>query len=260
MSTLSPFLDLVRMSAADIDKAAILRDTLRDLEVMTQTVVESATLLTPPDPTTVPGKMYLVPSGSTGAWVGQTDSIAYSDGANWVFYAPLSSGVRGPKAGWSIWVRDTRIRLYSVRGTEFASNNTHVAHGATSSHHILNIGFPTGSAGLTTGDINVGDRVYQGVGVAIVLYNHPDYVFEKYFTGRIEKFKDNPGAAEYEGMLSFKALRKRLKTHYKLPGAVSKPMGLEARQDLLLRYVEELFLYLIHLNKQLDTLENASEG
>lgn len=63
------------------------------------------------------------------------------------------------------------------------------------------------------GTINVIADIYKN-GSA---YNNPDYVFEKYFTGKMDKTKDRPGAKGYQGLMSLEDIEDAVRTKHRLP-------------------------------------------
>lgn len=75
-----------------------------------QPTVIDKDLATPPSH--VAGAVYIVASSPTGAWVGHTDHIAYSDGTAWYFYAPSE--------GWEVYVLDEDTR-YRHSGTTWVA-------------------------------------------------------------------------------------------------------------------------------------------
>lgn len=76
---------------------------------LTQLSVKDRDLTTPPASPTL-GDRYLVPSGATGAWSGQTNRLAVWDGTAWVFYSP--------GAGWMATVQDEQYapKVYDGSG------------------------------------------------------------------------------------------------------------------------------------------------
>ena len=84
-----PFID-----GSQAQKHVTHNEALRILDAAIQIGVEDTTLATPPE-TPAAGARYLVPSGASGAWSGQTHAVAcWEDGA-WRFLIP--------KMGWCVW-------------------------------------------------------------------------------------------------------------------------------------------------------------
>lgn len=76
-----------------------------------QQAVIDKDLSTPPV-SPVKGDRYIVGPSPTGAWAGQAKSIAWYDGAAWVFDAPA--------AGWTTWVAD-EVKQYTYDGTNWTA-------------------------------------------------------------------------------------------------------------------------------------------
>lgn len=75
---------------------------LNRLDVLVQSVVESAALATPPV-TPVEGSVYIVAAGATGDWAGQVGRLAQRLAGVWRFLAP--------KEGWQVWDKASGQRL-----------------------------------------------------------------------------------------------------------------------------------------------------
>ena len=69
------------------------------------------------------------------------------------------------------------------------------------------------------GTINLENDIYkqQSHPSAAVPYNNPDFVFEKYFTGKVVKTQDRPGAKEYSGLMSLDDIEKEARKSFHLP-------------------------------------------
>jgi hypothetical protein len=113
----------------------------------------------------------------------------------------------------------------------------------------VRVGSPTGGD-KGVGTINVSADIYKNDGA----YANPDYVFERAFTGRVEKFASNPGASEYAGLLPLTEVEAFAKSTYQLP-RVSAVRGMFERGDILLEKVEEIYLYLFDHEKRLQNAE-----
>ncbi|AWO74982.1 DUF2793 domain-containing protein [Geobacillus thermoleovorans] len=72
-----------------------------------QASVKNRTTTTPPTTPAV-GDRYIIPSGATGAWSGQTNKIAEWNGSAWDLYTP--------QTGWTCYVDDEQ-KIYSWNGT-----------------------------------------------------------------------------------------------------------------------------------------------
>ena len=100
----------------------------------------------------------------------------------------------------------------------------------------------------TSGDEGVGTlNVASGIYLNGSAYTHPDYVFEKAFTGNINKFADNPGAKGYEWQ-TLDQVEDFAREHFELP-RVGERRELFSRADVLLEKVEEIYLHLFEMNK-----------
>ena len=99
------------------------------------------------------------------------------------------------------------------------------------------------------GTINLARDLYKD-GAA---YNNPDYVFEHFHTGQMLRFGGNPGASTYTGLLSLSDLEKFTKAHYELPRIV-QARGIFERQDAALASLEEAYLYIFQLHRQIGEL------
>lgn len=114
----------------------------------------------------------------------------------------------------------------------------------------LNLGAPTGGD-KGAGTINVTGDIYKNNSA----YTNPDYVAEKYFTGDIVKFKDKPGAKDYE-FTTLETMEEIFSTTFRLPGITDAPLGSFERSDILLEKLEEAMIYIIELNKKNKDLES----
>lgn len=114
----------------------------------------------------------------------------------------------------------------------------------------VRVGTPTGGD-KGQGTINISGDIYKNN----TAYTNPDYVFEKWVTGKIEKFKNNKRANTYKGIMPIGKLEKHIKKNLRLPRVDSKPKGAFERADIVLEKIEELFLYIIELKKEIDNLK-----
>ena len=111
--------------------------------------------------------------------------------------------------------------------------------------HGLQMGSPTrGDKG--TGTINVAGDIYKNN----TAYANPDYVFEQAFTGRIDRFRDNPGAAGYR-RISLAELEDFSRTQLCLPG-FHQAVGIFERADKALEAIEDIYLHLFEIRRQLE--------
>lgn len=145
----------------------------------------------------------------------------------------------------------------------FAKNTNHagggelhfLTNGASSRGHIgpsggLVWGAATGDD-LGAGNINVHGGVYKDN----TAYTNPDYVFEWFYTGKIEQFAKSPGAEGYAGLMPLDKLREHTRKQLRLPGIVENPTDIFDRADMALRLIEECTLYILDLHERIAALE-----
>jgi hypothetical protein len=114
----------------------------------------------------------------------------------------------------------------------------------------LIMGGPTGGD-KGTGTINVQNDIYKNNSA----YGNPDYVFEHWATGKIERFAKNEGAVTYAGLLPLTALERYVREHYHFPQISHDSVGLFARGDVALELLEQTALYLFDHEERLTALE-----
>lgn len=102
------------------------------------------------------------------------------------------------------------------------------------------------------GSLNAAADIYKNNAA----YTNPDYAFEHYFTGKIDKFKNNEGAAQYKGLQSISKTKAYAKRYHRLPN-VHAGKGVFHRSDILLEKLEEAYLYIFELDQRLHKLENS---
>jgi hypothetical protein len=134
-----------------------------------------------------------------------------------------------------------------VAGTSYIAGIIATASGG------LQVGSPTGGD-LGPGKINVSGGIYLNN----TAYTNPDYVFEKHFTGKIEKFADRPRANTYRGLIGIADLEKHVAEHLRLPGISDGPTDIFERGDIALEKLEEQALYIFELNARIGRLERAA--
>ena len=139
-----------------------------------------------------------------------------------------------------------------------------------------------GGGGAADGQMAIGNGVwvgdetaqsYQGQGTINVsaglylngsAYTNPDYVFEKAFTGKVERFKDRKGAAGYRKFRSLDEIKTYAQEHLHLPQLndiglrdAEKGDDIFARADGALLLIEEAYLHLFEMNDRIKALEGA---
>lgn len=113
----------------------------------------------------------------------------------------------------------------------------------------IQIGAPTGGD-LGNFNVNISSDLYQNNSK----FNNPDYVFEKYYTGKIEKYRESEGARFYNGPVSLDLNRDFTKQFHHLPGVPMK-WGIFGRTDILLEKLEEAYIYIYQLDDRIKQLE-----
>jgi len=188
--------------------------------------------------------------------------------------APLSMG--GSSAGRQITVRDYGVsndHQYEGLGRDTnqlinqvsgATVDTIWRYGTSSSASTegmrlyggggLTVGAAPTGGNKGAGTINLSGDVYKNNQA----YINPDYVLEMWQTGKIVRFKDNPGAKDYK-LLSLDKTEKIMRETLRLPRMPDSPLGSFARGDFLLEKLEEAFIHLVELNKKLEKLTNGTK-
>lgn len=123
----------------------------------------------------------------------------------------------------------------------------------------LQIGAAPTGGDKGAGTINVSGDIYKNN----TAYTNPDYVFEKWATGTIDKFLDKDGAKEYKGLRTIEESEEFARSHYALPLVKEMrekvtDMGLFSGGDAVLASLEEAYLYIYDLNKRLKKLEGIA--
>lgn len=112
------------------------------------------------------------------------------------------------------------------------------------------VGAPTG------GDAGAGFiNVAGGIRLNNTAYTNPDFVYEHFFTGKIIKYANNGGAAEYKGLMPIDDLRKYVKKHHRFPVIKDEPTCIFVRADIALQLQEEAHLYIFQLHDRTKSLE-----
>lgn len=106
----TPNLSLPYISAAQAQKHVTHNEAIRALDALVQLSVIDRNLTTPP-PSPRDGDRYIIPVGATGAWTGQTGSIAAYQDQTWAFHVP--------RAGFVAWVASDQS-LFAYNGNAWA--------------------------------------------------------------------------------------------------------------------------------------------
>jgi hypothetical protein len=107
------------------------------------------------------------------------------------------------------------------------------------------------------GTINLWNDIYH----RDTAYTFPDYVFEHYATGGIDRFRTSPGAADYEGLQPLAVIEAYVREHWRFPhlDRLDDP-GLFSGGDAILATLEEGYCYLFDHERRLCALEAAMKG
>ena len=115
----------------------------------------------------------------------------------------------------------------------------------------LYTGAATGSS-KGAGTLNLAADIYKN-GTA---YSNPDYVLEHWATGKITKFADKEGAANYPGLMPLAAIRSFVNDNWHLPRFGQRAdHGMFSGSDALLASVEEAYLHLFDHEDRIAALE-----
>jgi hypothetical protein len=134
--------------------------------------------------------------------------------------------------------------------------------GVASGQLILTVGGSGGGGGgLTVGAASGGDKgagtinVATGIYLNGAVYTNPDYVFDTYYS------RQNKKDPTYQGVLPLSEVESYIKKNHELP-RVADPKNAELfhRSDIMLEKVEELTLYAIEQQKQIDGLKAEVEA
>ena len=104
MSQSSPRVELPYLQPAQAQKHITHNVALQRLDAVTQLTVQGFANTAPP-PLPAAGDIHGVGPGATGAWAGQEGTLAYWDGAGWLFLTPQD--------GWRAWgVTEQELRVW----------------------------------------------------------------------------------------------------------------------------------------------------
>jgi hypothetical protein len=92
--TTTPQAQITLMEAAQSQKHVTANEAFLRLDALLQLNVISGSVTTPPG-SPAEGDKYIVPTGATGAWSGQTNKVALRMSGGWVFFTP--------RTGWLGW-------------------------------------------------------------------------------------------------------------------------------------------------------------
>jgi hypothetical protein len=89
MSNTSPRLALPFLATGQAQKEITHNEALALLDGLAHGALQSRTLTTPPA-SPLPGQLWLVPSGATGDWQGQSGKLALASDGGWRFVTPVA--------------------------------------------------------------------------------------------------------------------------------------------------------------------------
>jgi hypothetical protein len=92
--TTTPQANITLLEAAQAQKHVTANEAFMRLDALLQLNVISDVITTPPG-SPAEGDKYIVPTGATGAWAGQTNKVALFLSGGWVFFTP--------RVGWLGW-------------------------------------------------------------------------------------------------------------------------------------------------------------
>lgn len=106
----TPKLQMPELVVGQAGKELTHNQALAVLDQLAQAVVVDKDLTAPPG-SPANGSMYIVATGATGAWSGQSGKLAYwlTTVAAWTFITPAD--------GWSVWVTDEAVRYERKAGS-----------------------------------------------------------------------------------------------------------------------------------------------
>lgn len=126
-----------------------------------QDSVKSRTITAPPT-TNTKGDRYVIPSNSTGVWLGKTNQIAHYNDLNWEYYTPEN--------GWSIYV-DNENKNYVFNGTAWvrsgeANQNIKSGNGLQGGGQGDEVTISIGQGnGITVGATSISAKAGKGISV-----------------------------------------------------------------------------------------------
>lgn len=138
------------------------------------------------------------------------------------------------------------------------TNTAGISYDANGHNFLTNgivVGAATGGA-LGVGTVNVAVDLYKNN----TAYTNPDYVFEKLYTGKIERFVANPGASEYKQVPTIDEAEAITKATLRLPGMTDEPLGVFGRADKVLEKLEEAHAYIFQLNAEIKKLTACNQS
>ena len=103
----TPYLGLPYIAQGQAQKEIAHNEALNLLDAVVQLAVKGRTTVNPPA-SPAEGDRWIIPSGATGAWAGQTNKIALWKDGFWRFFTP--------RDGWLAFVQDEGTVVYAAGG------------------------------------------------------------------------------------------------------------------------------------------------
>jgi hypothetical protein len=117
----------------------------------------------------------------------------------------------------------------------------------------VQFGAPTGGD-KGAGTANFAADIYKNN----TAYTNPDYVLEKWATGKISIYADKDGASTYDGLKPLREVEAFARKNLHLPRFGQKAgHGLFSGSDAVLASLEEAYLYIFDLEKRIASLEKT---
>lgn len=176
-------LGLPLVQASQAQKHVTVNEALARLDGLTQLVLGSVTVTTPPVATD--GAAYGVPAGATGDWAGQEGKIAIWSNGGWVFATP--------QTGWRGFVIDEGVPV--VFGGDWVRNAWAISpNGAASAFHVVEFDhvIGAGSSASTSVEIPQYAMVYAVTGRVITEVTGPTS-FEVGVAGATNRYSSGVG-------------------------------------------------------------------
>jgi hypothetical protein len=183
-------------------------------------------------------------SGNSGIIVAKTVGAwsSTNQGTFWAFYTTPQNSTSNAVA----------MGVYA--GVVVGSGTTDPGAGNLSVGGAMQVGAPTGGV-LSAGSINVAGGIYLNN----TAYTNPDFVFEQYFTGAVQKYADRPRAKSYAGLMPLDDLAVHIRESLRLPGIDDRPTDIFERGDIALEKLEEHTLYILGLHARVTALESSHQ-
>jgi hypothetical protein len=203
-------------------------------------------------------------SSTVGIWIG-ANTCTMNGGSN--------TGIQIDAMGGNGVGQNTNAIKISGIATGAGTNNCGISIGnigGAANNYAINTG--TGNIWFGGSQMSLGGAAFIGGAVGqfnipatgniyknASAYTNPDYVFEQHFTGKIERYKDSEGAANYR-VMTLEEIEEFAKENLYLPGVEHEnPCGIFDRADITLEKIEELYLFMFEKERQIKDLRGKIE-